>query len=296
MIFTGKNVFSLQDMSLYITSLNSGSNGNCYYIGNETEAILVDAGISCRETEKRMQLLGLSMNKVKAIFVSHEHSDHIKGLPILASKYHLPVYITNITLQHSRMQLPQVQSFKAYQPVLVGNLAITAFPKYHDAEDPHSFIISCDGINIGVFTDIGACCGHVSKQFSKCHAAFLEANYDEKMLENGNYPYHLKNRIRSGKGHLSNSQALEIFVKHRPAFMSHVFLSHLSKDNNCPVLARQLFEDHASGTNIIIASRYEATEVYQISGKSQLIPISKKRRSVTNRLQLNLFEAFLLTN
>ena len=283
-------------MSLFITSLNSGSNGNCYYIGNETEAILVDAGISCRETEKRMELLGLPMNNVKAIFVSHEHGDHIKGLPVLASKYNLPVYITNITLQHSRMQLVQAQPFSAYQPIMVGKLSVTAFPKYHDAEDPHSFIISCEGINIGVFTDIGACCAHVSKQFGKCHAAFLEANYDEKMLENGNYPYYLKNRIRGGKGHLSNSQALDIFVKHRPAFMSHVFLSHLSKDNNCPVLARQLFEDHASGTNIIVASRYEATEVYQISGNSQSLPVSKKRKAIINRLQLNLFEASIFKN
>src|SRR4051812_20906895 len=88
-------------MSLYITSLNSGSNGNCYYIGNESEAVLVDAGISCREIEKRMKRLGLSMQKVKAVFVSHEHTDHIKGIPTLAKKYRVPIHITAATLFHS---------------------------------------------------------------------------------------------------------------------------------------------------------------------------------------------------
>src|SRR5882724_4443164 len=94
-------------MSLFIASLNSGSNGNCYYIGSEDEALLVDAGISCRETEKRMKRLGLSMEKVKAIFVSHEHSDHITGIPVLAKKYQLPVYITEGTQVHGRLLLEQ---------------------------------------------------------------------------------------------------------------------------------------------------------------------------------------------
>src|SRR6202022_296764 len=92
-------------MSLFITSLNSGSNGNCYYIGNNREAILIDAGISCRETEKRMTRLGLSLEKVKAIFVSHEHSDHIRGIPVIARKYRLPVYITSTTLHHGGFRL-----------------------------------------------------------------------------------------------------------------------------------------------------------------------------------------------
>src|ERR1700712_1490522 len=130
-------------MSLFITSLNSGSNGNCYYIGNEHEAILVDAGISCRETEKRMLRLGLSMNKVKAIFVSHEHSDHINGIPVLAKKYQLPIYITRPTLQRGGIILDEtlIFPFAAFQPIQIGELQITAFPKMHDAADPYSFIV-----------------------------------------------------------------------------------------------------------------------------------------------------------
>src|SRR6187401_1470150 len=137
-------------MQLYITSLNSGSNGNCYYIGNETEAVLVDAGISCRETEKRMQRLGLTMDKVRAIFISHEHSDHIRGVEMLSKKYSLPVFITPKTLLYSRLNLAPhlVREFVAYEPVLLGGLSITAFPKFHDAADPHSFTIRHGQTNV----------------------------------------------------------------------------------------------------------------------------------------------------
>ncbi len=251
-------------MSLYITSLNSGSNGNCYYIGNEEEAILIDAGISCRETERRMKRLNLHMQKVKAIFVSHEHTDHIRGVPVLARKYRLPVYITAPTLTHSGMQLEGL-SFRAFEPIQIGRLQITAFPKHHDASDPHSFIIHNDNIRIGVFTDIGIPCDQLISHFSQCHAAFLETNYDEEMLEKGRYPYFLKNRIRGGKGHLSNTQALEVFKTHRPSYMSHLFLSHLSRDNNDPALVHALFTEHAADTAIIVASRYEETGVYRIA-------------------------------
>lgn len=254
-------------MALFITSLNTGSNGNCFYIGNDDEAILVDAGLTCKETEIRMQRLSLSMYKVKAIFISHEHSDHIRGLPVLAKKYQIPVYITTSTLIRGKQLLQEnlVNSFMAYSPIQLGKLAITAFPKRHDAAEPHSFTVSCNGITVGVFTDIGGHCDHVISNFKKCNAIFLEANYDEGMLEKGRYPYFLKNRIRGGNGHLSNKQALDLFLAHKPDFMSHVFLSHLSKDNNCPDLVSKLFNEHANGTEIIVASRSQETGVYYIS-------------------------------
>lgn len=267
-------------MSLYIASLNSGSNGNCYYISNGQEAILVDAGISCRETERRMTRLGLSMQSVKAIFVSHEHTDHISGIPVLAKKYHLPVYITDATLYHGRLDIQKelVLSFKPYEPVKVGDLAIQAFPKKHDAVEPHSFIVNGNNVNIGIFTDIGSPCDNLIMHFKHCHAAFLEANYDEDMLEKGSYPRHLKNRIRGGEGHLSNKQALEVFTKHRPAYMSHLFLSHLSRDNNSPQLVQQLFNEHAGATQIIVASRFEETAVYHVrsSNNEEVISLPQK--------------------
>jgi phosphoribosyl 1,2-cyclic phosphodiesterase len=253
-------------MALFISSLNTGSNGNCFYIGNADEAILVDAGLSCKETEIRMQRLSLCMSKIKAIFISHEHSDHIRGLPVLAKKYQIPVYITQPTLLSSKQQIQQdlIRQFVAYVPLTVGNLNITAFPKKHDAAEPHSFTICCNDVTVGVFTDIGGHCEHVIDNFKNCNAAFLEANYDDEMLDNGRYPYFLKNRIRGGNGHLSNKQALDLFLAHKPAYMSHLFLSHLSKDNNCPKLVHDLFQSHANGTEIIVASRLQETAVYHI--------------------------------
>jgi len=250
-------------------------------VGNGHEAILVDAGISCRETERRMQRLGLSMQTVKAIFVSHEHTDHISGIPVLAKKYRLPVYITDSTLYHGRLTIhkEQVIAFKAYEPVQIGNLAIQAFPKKHDAAEPHSFIVNGNNVNIGIFTDIGSPCDHVLLHFKHCHAAFLEANYDEEMLEKGSYPRHLKNRIRGGHGHLSNKQALEVFTKHKPAYMSHLFLSHLSKDNNSPQLVQQLFNTYAGHTQIIVASRFEETAVYQINATENIATASLPQKA-----------------
>lgn len=254
---------------LLITSLNSGSNGNCYYVGNENEAILVDAGISCRETEKRLKRLGLSINKVKAIFISHEHADHIRGVPQIAKKHQLPIYITSTTLRNCKFWLQKevIRTFKADEPVTIGNLKITAFTKIHDASEPHSFVVCYDNVRVGVFTDIGAPCENLTYHFSQCHAAFLESNYDEQMLENGRYPFYLKNRIRGGQGHLSNVQALNFFNACRSPFMNTLILSHLSQENNCPKLVNDLFQPHAHGVEIVVASRKEETAIYRIKAR-----------------------------
>jgi phosphoribosyl 1,2-cyclic phosphodiesterase len=274
-------------MSLFIASLNSGSNGNCYYVGNETEAVLIDAGISCRETERRMKKLNLVMQKVKAIFVSHEHSDHITGVSGLSKKYKLPVYITDSTLTASGLPIEKnlVQSFSAHQSITIGSLSVVAFPKFHDASDPHSFIISGNNINVGVFTDIGNVCKDVIKNFKDCHAVFLESNYCEEMLANGAYPEFLKKRISGDNGHLSNAQALELFLKYRSKQLTHLILSHLSKNNNRVELVRNIFEQYAGSTKIVVASRYKETEVFCINSNHQSKKINKK----TSEVQLSLF-------
>lgn len=279
-------------MALYITSLNSGSNGNCYYIGNSQEAVLVDAGISCRETETRMKRLGLCMSTVKAIFVSHEHTDHVRGIPVLAQKYNLPVYITPGTLRGCRFRLPKhlIHNFSSHVPVSIGGLAVTAFPKLHDASEPHSFVVGYNEITIGVFTDIGAPCEQLTYHFRQCHAAFLESNYDEEMLEKGRYPYYLKTRIRGGHGHLSNTQAVEFFTTHRPTHMSHLILSHLSQDNNCPRLVHQLFRQRAGGVEVIVASRHEETAVYTIKGSAEPIERGAIPVAPPRPVQASLFE------
>ena len=267
-------------MSLYTASLNSGSNGNCYYVGNHQDAVLIDAGISCRETETRMARLGLSMRTVRAIFISHEHSDHIRGLAVLSRKYQVPVYITPLTLLNSGLQLEEclVKPFFTNEAVRLGSLLIEPFSKMHDASHPHSFSVSGGNIKVGVFTDLGGVCENLIGHFKKCHAAFLESNYDDEMLESGRYPYHLKRRIRGGKGHLSNSQALALFTAHRPAFMSHLFLAHLSKDNNCPELAKALFNSLGTNVHVAVASRYCESALHHISGVAGELPETVARQ------------------
>lgn len=277
---------------MFVCSLNSGSNANCYYLGNQEEAILVDGGLSCRETVKRLKRLGLSIKKVKAIFVSHEHGDHVHGVPGLSKKFKLPVYITHETLQQGRLEIREdlVIRLRSYDPVKIGNLSVTAFPKLHDATDPHSFVVECCSVKVGVFTDIGAPCEHVIRNFQQCHAAFLEANYDEEMLASGSYPVYLKNRIRGDKGHMSNDQALELFAAHKPPFMSHLFLSHLSRDNNSPKLVKNVFNKIASGTEIIIASRDKESSLYHIRNiPGPLLPVIHRSKLAYTQSQLSLF-------
>ena len=278
-------------MSLFIASLNSGSNGNCYYVGNEREAVLIDVGIPCREIEKRMKRLSLLMSKVKAIFVTHEHTDHISGISVLAKKYQLPVYITEDTLKESRMHIEKnlLVAFRENVPVMIGGLSVNAFQKFHDAADPHSFTVSDNAVTVGIFTDIGRCCETVIHHFKQCNAAFLEANFDMGMLINGSYPHHLKKRISGGNGHLSNTDALNLFNTHRPSFMSHLVLSHLSKNNNNPGLVEQLFNQYAGTTKIIIASRYEETKVYEVNAAA--MPVAKKTKALFKQqpVQLSIF-------
>lgn len=254
-------------MPLFLSSLNSGSNGNCYYIGNEQDAVLIDAGISCRETIQRMARLGLSIQNVRAIFISHEHSDHIRGVGVLSRKYKIPVYMSSVILLNGLVSIePElIRSFSVDGEMNICSLKVIAFSKLHDSADPYSFTVSDNGITAGVFTDIGEACPNVIRHFSRCHAAFLEANYDEVMLEEGRYPLFLKKRIKSRVGHLSNVQALELFNQHKSPYLSYLILSHLSEHNNHPAIVNKIFSPHSNGTSIKIASRYKETEVFRIA-------------------------------
>lgn len=222
-----------------------------------------------------MNHLQLSLHKVKAIFISHEHTDHIKGLEVLSQKYSLPVYISDKTLQNSRLRLNAalVSALSTTATLSIGNLRITSFSKKHDAAEPCSFVVEDDEVKVGVFTDIGVVCDQLVHHFRQCHAAFLESNYDEQMLETGRYPFHLKRRISGGRGHLSNTQAFTLFREHRAPHLSHVLLSHLSRENNCPKKAADLFHTDAGNVQIVVASRDEASAVYHIRPGIFSIPV-----------------------
>lgn len=244
---------------------------------------------------KRLQRLGIDMQQIKAIFISHEHTDHIAGLDVLHRKYQLPVYITERTAARCNMILQQdlLRSFTKDIAVDICGLTIMPFSKSHDADDPHSFMISCEGLHIGVITDIGYACEEVLRIFKQCHAVFLEANYCEDMLANGPYPFHLKRRISSSKGHLSNSQAVQLFSDHRSEMLQLLILSHLSKNNNDPALVHNVFAEHAGEVKIVVAGRDKETELYEVLHDVRLsVPapvILQKIKQPERPMQLSLF-------
>jgi len=229
---------------------------------------------------------GLSLFNVKAIFISHEHSDHIRGVEVLAKRYNIPVYVNAGTLKHCRFRLDatHLRFFESGQTVEIGDFSIHTFSKSHDASDPVSFTITTNGIRVAVITDIGHACENVIDHFSNSHAAFLESNYDEQMLTEGRYPPHLKQRIRSNHGHLSNMQALELFLNKRPSSLHCLILSHLSKENNKPELVEELFSVHAGETQVVVASRYRESAVYQINAEKALT-VSDKKTTVKSKSQ-----------
>lgn len=246
-----------------ICAIASGSNGNCYYIGNENSAILVDAGISCKQVLLRMEERNLDSKKIKAIFISHEHVDHVMGTRVLSKKLNIPAFFTYGTWNktHKSSKPPHYRYIHINEPLQLDDFTIHAFSKKHDANEPCSYRIEVEGFNIGVMTDIGTVCENISSNFSLCDAVFLESNYDEEMLINGPYPWYLKNRVASDHGHLSNIQALNLATNYAGENLKILFLSHLSAENNTPELAFNAFQSLHNKYEIINTSRYEASVV-----------------------------------
>jgi phosphoribosyl 1,2-cyclic phosphodiesterase len=249
-----------------ICALASGSNGNSYYIGNQTEAILVDSGISTRQLLHRFLSRGLDHKKVKAVFLSHEHSDHSRGIQVLSKRHRVTVWMSKHTfyaLPHSYRPM-YVELFEPGESVQVGSFIIHTFLKNHDAAEPCSFRIESGAKSVGVFTDIGEPCENVRNAMRQCHVVFIESNYDEKMLWEGSYPWPLKKRVASEVGHLSNIQAMELMLQDSHPALECIFLSHLSQENNIPALAYSIFEPFHHKMEVKLTSRFEASEVYRM--------------------------------
>lgn len=245
-------------------ALASGSNGNCYYIANGEDAILVDVGINTKHVELRMAALGIAPSSISAIFITHEHSDHIRGLSVFCKRYQIPVYITAGSYRGSRLHLPPhlVHIISSDALVSIGQLHITAIPKFHDAHEPCSFVVSDGTTNIAVLTDIGRPCVHVAQAIQHADVLLLESNYDEDMLHTGRYSYYLKNRIRGGLGHISNKIALELFLQHKSSRLKHLILGHLSGENNHVDLVQETFAAHCIDIKLSIATREQHTLMF----------------------------------
>lgn len=251
---------------LEICAIASGSNGNCYYVGNEKDAVLIDAGISGKQILNRMKERNLDPSKIKAVFVTHEHSDHMRGVRGVNKKLQIPIYLTPKTYNgaYRNLRPDHPKLFNPGDVIEIGEFSIHSFLKNHDASDPCSFRVQYKNKNVGVFTDIGEACENVTQHLQLCDGLFLESNYDEKMLREGSYPYFLKQRVASSVGHLSNIQAFELLQTYAGENLKCVFLSHISKENNTPEIAHESMLPLTSRFDVKVTSRYEAGEVYQL--------------------------------
>jgi phosphoribosyl 1,2-cyclic phosphodiesterase len=217
--------------------LASGSGGNACYIETDHSRILIDAGLSCRELVRRLEVLGIKIDCLDAIVITHEHHDHIKGAGPISRRFKTPVYMNDSTrkkVMNGLGDVPGHISFYTGESIKINDIVIDTFTKCHDATDPVGLVISSRGSRLGVITDVGRSTRMIEDRLRGCRALIIEFNHDEAMLEQGPYPLPLKRRIRGPEGHLSNSEAAELLetISHRD--LRHVVLAHLSEKNNLP--------------------------------------------------------------
>jgi len=228
-----------------VCSLSSGSNGNAFYIKTGPDCFLVDAGISCKQICSRLLEVDSHIERVKGIFITHEHSDHTRGLEVLLKRHPIPVYVTEKTLRRLRERFDEglIRLIDSKGSVIHNRTEIQSLPKSHDAVDPTLFSFYYKNKKISVVTDIGYACSHVIEAVKDSHVLFLESNYDDKMLWEGIYPHYLKERVAGKRGHLSNIHAGDLIRNHAAPQLTHIFLSHLSENNNNPGLALNTFQN-----------------------------------------------------
>jgi phosphoribosyl 1,2-cyclic phosphodiesterase len=235
-------------MGVSVSVLASGSRGNSAIVSTSKTRILVDAGISCRETFKRMQVAGDDPHTLSAILITHEHSDHVYGLQMLAKKLDISIFMTGATHQAwARMvrdaagecaPLAKLEVFSSGRSFHIGGIAITPFTIPHDAADPVGFTFRAEGIKVGMVTDLGYLPPNVCDQLRGCDLLVLESNHDLEMLRGGPYPWSVKQRVMSRVGHLSNEALAQFFTSDYDGNASYIVLAHLSEQNNHPEIAR----------------------------------------------------------
>lgn len=251
-------------MKTYFMSLSSGSSGNCYYLGTDEHAILIDAGIPVKQIKGYLKDAGVPFEKIMAIFVTHDHADHIKALGNLGEKCHIPVYATREThegINNNYCMTEKLSSCVRYidkeVPFLFHDFVITPFEVPHDGTDNVGYRIVVDGKVFCFVTDLGHITETVSGYILQANYLIMEANYDEDMLRMGNYPQFLKERIVSPRGHLSNKTTARFLAENMTPDLKYVWLCHLSGENNHPEIAYKTVEYELRSVGIIAGKDFQ---------------------------------------
>lgn len=225
-------------------SLGSGSRGNATLVESGSTLVMVDCGFSCRETEQRLARLGRSPEQLSGILVTHEHGDHLRGVPALARKYALPVWLSRGTaLMLGEEVLPQRGYLDGHAGLSLGDLEVRPYTVPHDAREPCQFVFADGRHRLGLLTDTGRITAHIRECLDACDALLLECNHDSGLLAAGPYPAALKRRVGGPLGHLSNEQAASLLARIDTTRLQHVVAAHLSEQNNRPDLARNALAD-----------------------------------------------------
>ena len=244
-------------MKLNFCSLSSGSSGNCYYLGNEFNGILIDAGISATSIRKFLKEMDISMQTIMGVLVTHNHIDHIRGLEVLTRKNTLPAFTTDkiwksILSPKNKISRDCIRNIPLQQKFHLAGFDIEAFPVCHDAPETIGFHICFGDKKITIATDLGHICQTAASYIQAANLLVIESNYDEEMLLNGKYPHFLKARIRSDHGHLGNHQTSAFLADIINDNLTHICLAHLSKNNNTPEIVLQTLHQTFSDKGIIL--------------------------------------------
>ncbi|MCH8533296.1 MAG: MBL fold metallo-hydrolase [Saccharospirillum sp.] len=219
------------------TSLGSGSKGNATLVQSQETLIMIDCGFGLKEAEARLKARGIRPEQLSAILVTHEHGDHLKGAPMLARRYEVPLYATPGTARSFDRPVPQFRPINVHQRFSLGDLTIQPVTVPHDAREPSQFVIHCGPCRLGVLTDLGSITPLVIDAYRHCDAVLLECNHDVQMLAEGPYPPSLKRRVGGQWGHLSNEQAAQLLSQIATERLQHLLVSHISDKNNHPEIA-----------------------------------------------------------
>lgn len=250
---------------LKFISFGSGSSGNCYLLYTEDDYLMIDCGVGARTLKKHFHNYGMHISSVRNILLTHDHADHVKSVGSLSSEFNIPVYSTKLVHEgilgnwcvRKKIEKTLVKCFEKGKATQIGSFLVTPFSIPHDSTDCVGYMIECQGVKFGIVTD----CGHITEEVKQCISSvnylILEANYEKEKLLQGPYPEHLKKRILSENGHLSNEECAQALVENATPELRKVWLCHLSDENNHPELARLTVENILRANGIVPGKEFD---------------------------------------